>query len=282
MTTHSMISLASIETEGRLRALDPVWVSVLAEEFARDGQTDAIRVVARGNGFKLVKGARRIAAALQLGWSEIEARIEPEEALPDDAAVRLAEIKSNMLRSDLTALDRAVYVAAWCEIYQGAQPAQKPGRKKAAEAAPESDEELSTKLVLNWTEAAQQALKIGRMGIFRSLKIAKIEGDLRSRIALHAIADVQRELLLLAELTPVRQRAVVDLLTSDPAKATSVTEALALLDHAPGAKPVPVYERMYERFVRLKAPEKEAFFEMNAEAIDVWLAKRATKRGRAA
>lgn len=281
MTTHSMISLASIDTEGRLRALDPIWVEVLAEEFARDGQTEAIRVVARGNGFKLVKGARRIAAALQLGWSEIEARIEAEEALPDDTAVRLAEIKSNMLRSDLTALDRAVYVATWCEIYQAAQPAQKPGRKKA-EVAPESDEELSTKLVLNWSEAAQQALKIGRMGIFRSLKIAKIDADIRARIALHPIAEVQRELLLLAELTPVRQKAAVNLLTGDPAQAGSITEALALLDHAPGAKPVPAYERLYDKFTRLKAPEKEAFFDLNADAIDVWLAKRAAKSRRAA
>ena len=93
---------------------------------------------------------------------------------------------------------------------------------------------------------------------------------------------MQRELLLLADLTPVRQKAVVDLLTAEPAEATSVTEALALLDHAPGAKPVPAYERLYDRFTRLKAPEKEAFFELNADAIDIWIAKRATKRGRAA
>ena len=48
-----------------------------------------------------------MAACLQLGRTGIEAAIEPEAALADDAFVRLAEIKSNFLRAELTMLERA-------------------------------------------------------------------------------------------------------------------------------------------------------------------------------
>lgn len=281
MTSYSMIPLSSIDTGARLRAADPAWVAFLAEEIAADGQIEPIRVVMRGNGYKLVDGARRIAALVELGRDEIEARIEPEQALADDIAVRLAEIKGHLLRGALTALEHAVSVSAWCDIYQDVNGAPKRGRKPKSLDL-NSQEEITVTRDTNWSVAAQEALGISHSVLFRCLKIARIEIEIRGRIAVHPIAAVQRELLLLAELTPVRQKAVVDLLTGEPAQATTVTEALALLDHAPGAKPVPAYERMYERFVRLKAPEKEAFFDMNADAIDAWLAKRAAKRGRAA
>nr|WP_245308784.1 ParB N-terminal domain-containing protein [Aurantimonas sp. 22II-16-19i] len=282
-----MISLASIETEGRLRALDPVWVSVLAEEFARDGQTDAIRVVARGNGFKLVKGARRIAAALQLGWSEIEARIEPEEALPDDAAVRLAEIKGHMLQGELTALDRAVTVSAWCDLYKAAHGAAKRGPKPKLEVidggSDEALAEFTVTMTVNWSDAAQAALQLGEKTLFRHLKVArKIDQGVRARIAFHRIASSQKELLALADETTWRQKAIADVLLADDPKTDTIAGAIAIIDHAPAVKPVAAHQRIYERFVRLQAPEKEAFFEMNADAIDAWLAKRAAKRGRAA
>ncbi|TFF20509.1 hypothetical protein E3C22_16500 [Jiella endophytica] len=281
MTSYSMIPLSSIDTGARLRAADPAWVAFLAEEIAADGQIEPIRVVIRGNGYKLVDGARRIAAFIDLGRGEIEARIEPEQALADDIAVRLAEIKGHLLRGALTALEHAISVSAWCDVFQDVNGAPKRGRKPKSPDL-NSQEEIGVACDTNWSAAAQEALGISRSVLFRCIKIARIDADIRSRIALHPIAEVQRELLLLSELTPVRQKAVVDLLTSEPAEAATVTEALALLDHAPGAKPVPAYERLYDRFTRLKAPEKEAFFDLNADAIDAWIAKRAAKNRRAA
>lgn len=281
MTTHSIIPLSSIETGERLRAADPAWVEFLAEEIAVDGLIEPIRVVIRGNGYRLVDGARRVAAHIQLGRDEIEARIEPEGALASDVAIRLAEIKGHLLRGALSALEHAVSVSAWCEIYQDVHGQPKRGRKPTAAIA-DGDDEIGIALDTNWTEAAQQALGLSRIGVFRARRIARIEADIRARIALHPVSGIQRELLLLADLTPIRQAAVVDLLTADPAKATSVTEAIALLDSAPAARPVAAYERLYERFARLKAPEQERFFELNADAIETWVAKRAAKARRSA
>jgi ParB family transcriptional regulator, chromosome partitioning protein len=125
------VELAHIDVGGRLRALDPAWVSLLAEEIGRDGLIEPIRVVARGERFQLVSGARRIAAYQTLGRAEIEARIEPETALADDAAVRLAEIKGNFLRGELTMLERAYYVGAWREIYLSVNTPRRGRRSKS-------------------------------------------------------------------------------------------------------------------------------------------------------
>ena len=285
MTSHSMIQIASIENEGRLRSVDPQWVNFLAEDIAVNGLIEPIRVVARGNGYKLVDGARRIAAHLKLGWPEIEAQVEPEEALADDTAVRLAEIKGHMLRGALVALDHAICVATWCDIYQAIHGQPKRGRKPSRNAASDTDEALhekSAESCTNWSEAAQGALGLSRRALFYALKIARLSPEIRVRIATHPVADNQRELLLLAELTPVRQTAVVDILTDDEPQATSVAEAIALLDSVPAPRPVPAYERVFERFAKLRAADQEKFFELNVDAIEVWMARRAEKARKAA
>ncbi|NDW04038.1 ParB N-terminal domain-containing protein [Jiella pacifica] len=276
------ISISSIDTANRLRTLDPDWVAVLAEEIAVDGLVEPIRVAQRGNGYKLITGARRIAAHLKLGWDEIEATIEDEADFADDTAVRLAEIKGHMLRGDLTALDRAVTVSAWCDLYKAENGSAKPGRKaKLAVVEGSSDEaleEMSVTMTLNWSDAAQSALRLGRKTLFRHLKIArKIDADLRARIALHPIANSQRDLMALAEMTPVRQSAIVDLLTSDPAKAETVAEAIAKLDEAPTLIKPSRVDKLVERFSGLGETDKFKFFDRNADLIEAWFARRRKK-----
>lgn len=282
MTLYRDIPISSIDVGGRLRALDPAWVTLLAEEIAANGQSTPIRIVERGKGFKLIDGAYRIAALLQLGRDVVEARCEDAEALADDAAVRLGEIKGNMLRADLTALDRAVYIDAWCDIYRDAHEPVKRGRKPAKPITDEEREEFSTKMVLNWTEAAQRALQIGRMTVFRSQKIAAIPAALRARIALLPVAEKQTELLLLADQDEAKQAEIVGILTADPTQAETVGEALVILGAAPAPVPTPAYERMSERFARLPEREQHAFFTLHESAIDLWLARRSASASKAA
>lgn len=69
------VDISAIDVGQRLRALDPAWVALLAEEIEREGQIEPIRVVERGDGFVLIDGARRIAARLHLAHTAIEAKI---------------------------------------------------------------------------------------------------------------------------------------------------------------------------------------------------------------
>lgn len=277
------VDIASIDVGNRLRALDPAWVDLLAEEIGAEGQIEAIRVVARGERFQLIDGARRIAGCLKLGRTQIEARVEPEEALADAAAVRLGEIKGNFLRAELTMLERAYYVAAWREVYESVNGPTKRGPKakrgiqfQRNETPGAANDDAADAFVLSLSEAAQKALQISQPTMSRYLRIASIPPEQGHRLTGHPSADSRVELLILAEQTVVRQREIVDLILGDDAEINTVADAIAHLD---GAAPVPQLsppERFYQTFSRLPQPHQEAFFELNADAIERWRAARST------
>ena len=259
--------------EGRIRVLDPAWVELLAEDIAANGLKEPIRVREEFGRYRLIDGARRIAAHGLLGREDIAAAVDMS-----DEALKVAEIKAHLLRADLTALEHATCVATWCDIYREAQGPQKRGPKPSIPTADHELEEFSATLALNWSEAAQAALGIGRRSVFRSLKIASIDAGLRRDIALHTVAKVQRELLLLADQTPAMQAAIVAMLIEQPARAETVSEALIVLGVEPEAPPEPAYARLSERFARLPEKDQFAFFSMHESAIDLWLAKRRPAR----
>ncbi len=286
------VDLASVDVVARIRALDPAWVDLLAEEIQRDGQIEPIRIVERGTRFLLIDGARRIAACAKLGHTGIEARIEPEEALADAAFARLGEIKGNILRSEPTMLERSYYVAAWREVYQSVHALPKRGRGAAREKiiqrinnspdGPEvANEDVADAFVLSLSEAAQKALKITQATLYRHLKIATIPPELGHRLTGHPSADSRVELMILAEQDVIRQRAILDLVLGEDAEISTVAEAIARLDGAAAPKPLAPHERIHQTFARLKPQDQQAFFEMNADAIERWMASRSqsTRKG---
>ncbi len=277
-----MISIATIDAGNRLRVLDPAWVRTIADDMAVEGQQEPIHIVERGDRFRLVSGARRLAAAGLLGWAEIEAKVKPASALADDASATLAEIKADMMRGELTVLDRARYIAAWREVYETVHVPPKRGRKPAT-APTETTDELIANFANNFTDAAKAALGLSQRSIYLALQVASIAPELTTQIALHPVAGKQSELLTLASQSEARQAAIVDMLVSEPVRATSVTEALMLLGTTPSVAKLAAYERIHEKFSTLKPAEKVAFFELNAPDIEIWLAERAnTKRSKAA
>lgn len=281
------VELASIDVGSRLRALDPAWVDLLAEEIQRDGQIEPIRVVERGEGFVLIDGARRIAARLKLGHAGIEAKIEPEEVLADAAFVRLGEIKGNFLRGELTMLERAYYVAAWRGVYESVNALPKRGRKPRTEISVHrtnisdaANDDAADAFVLSLSEAAQKALQISSKTLYRYLQIAGIAPEQGHRLTGHPSADSRVELLILAEQTAVRQVQIIDLLVGDNRRLGTVAEAVAFLDGAPAAPTLTPPERFHQTFARLRQQDQEAFFDLNADAIARWNAARASKGGK--
>ena len=60
-------------------------------------------------GYRLVFGAHRLEAVKALGWSEIQARIFPEDTSDDECL--LAELQENRIRNDLTGAERKAFAA---------------------------------------------------------------------------------------------------------------------------------------------------------------------------
>jgi ParB family chromosome partitioning protein len=276
-----MIAVASIDAGNRLRTLDPAWVNLLAEEIAADGLQEPIRVVERADGYRLIAGARRLAAHVQLGRQEIAAIVKPAGSLATDAELRLAEIKAEMLHGDLTVLERGRYLAAWREAHEQLHPPPKRGRKPA-KAGADALQELSAQCANIFSDAAKAALGLSQRTIYLLLKIASIDVQAAATIARHPSADKRGELLLLAEQSAPMQVAIASMLTAEPAQAETVAEALALLGATSAAQPEPVYARLSERFARLPEREQFAFFALHEDVIDLWIAQRPARSRKAA
>jgi ParB family chromosome partitioning protein len=98
------IPIASIRIENRLRPLDSAKVAELAASIAELGLLQPIGIRPDGT---LVYGYHRLEACKQLGWTEIPAVVVDG----DDLRAELAEISENLIRSELTLLERAEHLA---------------------------------------------------------------------------------------------------------------------------------------------------------------------------
>jgi ParB family chromosome partitioning protein len=247
------IPLAQIDVPAGRRKVDPDWVAALAADIDGQGLRIPILVVEAGKRFRLVAGGHRLAAAKLLKWKSIRADVKPADAFADEAALKLAEIAENLMRRELSALDRAMDVAAWREIYEQAQGAVKRGGNRRA-ASKFHDETLidadpmaaaAERFAASFGEAAQRALGLSKVTVWRCLKIASLDGYTRERVALTRIADSQSELMALADLAQEMRPAVLDHVLSEPPMAGSVAGAVAMIE---GRKPEDPAEKAFRSF----------------------------------
>ncbi|ADZ72431.1 ParB N-terminal domain-containing protein [Polymorphum gilvum] len=286
MTAHTImdLDLAAIDVTDRLRKALPARVEALAEDIDERGLLTPIEVVGPtdNGGYRLIYGAHRLAAAKLLGWAEIPAIIHAPDAFAGEAETGLREIRENLMRFELNPLERAVAIAAWRDIYEAAQGQVKRGGNRRA-ASKFHDETLidadpvaaaAEQFAASFGEAAQRALDLSKVTVWRCLKIATISPEIRDRIADSPLACNQSELLKLADQSPERQAQIVGLLLAEPAAAATVEEAIAVIDKLPPAPKPGAWEKLSDTFSRLKKAEQRAFFEAHREAIDLWLAER--------
>lgn len=139
MNDARMIPLDCINDTDRLRPLDGDWVAALAESIREHGLEQPIVVRpnpldSTGQHMVLVAGGHRLAAYRLLELPEISAIVR--EIDKDQA--RLIEIDENLMRRELSPLDRAVFVserkAVWERIHPDtAHGGDRKSRKKQGE-----------------------------------------------------------------------------------------------------------------------------------------------------
>ncbi|WP_428429493.1 ParB/RepB/Spo0J family partition protein [Pararhizobium sp.] len=281
------IPIALVDVPADHRKVHPDAAQALAENTALHGQRQPIEVIETAGRYRLVFGATRLAAAGINNWTALPAIVKQPEDFKNEAGIRLVTIAENFYHRSLTALDRSVDIADWCAIKKATQPQVKPGPKPARLGTAE----LSANLALNsadteladtgeafavsFSEAAQNALGLSRRSVFRALKIASLAAELRDRIALHAIADNQQELLSLAGEPFDRQAKIVDLILAG--EVGSVAQALDALAERPIAVVRAPWEKVSDRFTRLKPTEQDSFFQLHEAAVLRWTAERKRK-----
>ncbi|MBL8575088.1 MAG: ParB N-terminal domain-containing protein [Hyphomicrobiaceae bacterium] len=268
-----IIDIGKIDTAGRLRPISRQWAATMAEQIEAGDLLPPIDVVERSDGYRLIAGGHRVEAHKIAGRATIAASVYEASEFADEAAIRMREIKENMVRFELTALDRAVHLATWKEIHETTFGTLKRGRRSKIDR--EKLLQDSAAFSASFSAVAADALRISERSIFQAVQIASgIAPDVRARISEAPIADIASELLQLAVQDDARQQQIVNLLLSEPPAAGSVADAIAVLDRVPPPLKLAGWEKVSDRFSRLTEQQQDRFLDAHADAVDRWQASR--------
>ncbi len=167
-----------------------------------------------GGQYRLVAGLHRLEAAKLLGWDMIEASLVEGS----DLEARLNEIDENLLRRELSDLDRSVFLSERKTIWQELHPhTARAGRKSnRAKLAHISEEPLEER----FSAATARKLGMSASMIDRALRRAQIADDVRDLLTGHPVSRKGVQLDQLAAMTPADQRRVAHALldAEDPAR----------------------------------------------------------------
>jgi ParB family chromosome partitioning protein len=213
-----------IDASGRLRPADPARVAAQAVMFEDDGQLQAIEVRPRGDGFKLTFGLHRLEAAKQLGWVTIRA-VEKDRSEPE---ARLAEIDENLGRNELSAIDRAIFLAERKRVWEKLHPETRQG------AAPKGKNKVAKLATFTQRFTADVAERCGlsERTVRRACQLADDLGELIAVLRGTPLADNQAQLFALARLDPAQRRRVAKLIGSGEAPSLSAALSAAGLKTA--------------------------------------------------
>lgn len=236
------VSLDNIDATDRLRPLDPAHVELIAASIAQTGLQSPVILRPEGNRYRLVAGWHRLSAVRSLQWDSVDAIIQNL----DDNEARLVEIDENLMRRELSALDRAVFLAERKAIYDALHPeTTKPGRRK---------KELSQTLRQFGERFSKQAAKrtgLSERTVQMSLELAsKLTPEAREALRLSPVADNQAALLKLAELDADEQISIAHEIAAGRAKTPKQARVTLGLDVIVETDP---QERLFEQFLALWA-----------------------------
>lgn len=276
------VKISQIDATRGLRAVSDAWAQTMAEEAQRDGgpKWQPIDVVEVGTGkYRLVDGRRRLAASIRLGLDAVEARVLTAAEYADEATIQLHEIKANMLQSGVTALERAVYLAAWKDLHEAVNGPAKRGRKSAAELAQNSAAIQLGEFIGLFSAVAATTLGISERSVQVAVQVARgLSPTVKARIAPTPLADTMSELLLLSGETAERQERIVGLLLAEPPSALHVAEAIAIIDRVPAPRQLEMWETVYGRLSKLPDTQLDRLFDQMAPAIERWLAAKSGRK----
>lgn len=244
------IRLDRIIVADRLRPCDQAAVANIAVSMQENGQITPLVVrPVRMDGdemwFGLVAGGHRYDAAKLLGWTDVDCSIRD---LTDDQA-RLVEIDENLVRRDLTAYERSLFIDArlttWAALHPDRVTRTEDGEVRPKRGRPGNSTKFvellgDTPPAMGFSAETAADLGISEMTVKNALAVAR--GLSKPAHALLATSKIGRNEGLLRQIAGVadkgEQLKVVEALTDG--RATKFAEALVI---ANGRTPVQVAPR---------------------------------------
>jgi ParB family chromosome partitioning protein len=214
------VHLAVIAVNGRLRKLDRSKVKELADSIAEIGLLNPVTVCAAGSEFTLVAGRHRLEAVRSLGRQTVDAVIVDL----NEADRRIAEIDENLIRNDLSDLERAEHLAARKRWYLAKHPETKRGGDQRSEAARSKRNDFVS--VPSFADDAAQKIGVTPRAVQQDVQIGEsIPEDVRDALRDTPLAESKTDLLAMARLPEEKQREVVR--TADLNDKKAVRQAVA-------------------------------------------------------
>ncbi|MFC5372858.1 ParB/RepB/Spo0J family partition protein [Brevundimonas faecalis] len=245
-----VLPLDVIDATHRLRKINEAYAQVIAANYAERGQRTPVEVVRVADRYRLVSGGHRYRAAEIARLNGLRCIIT--EA--DEAEQRLREIDENLIRYELTSLDRALFLAERKRIYEALHPETKHGtnqhtRGVANLATPSFSADIAEK-----TGFSERTVR-------RAVDLAtSLSDEAIERLRDTPLASNQAALEALAKQPAERQIAALDLMTAEENPAKSVGDAFARLD---GKVVRPAEEKHLSKAIdlwgRMGAKDRRAF-----------------------
>jgi len=157
--------------------------------------------------FRLVAGYHRLTACKKLGWKTIPANVVDMDALKAE----LAEIDENLIRNELTVLERAEQLKRRKEIYEALHPETKQGVAggKASGQARRTTAESAVVHTPSFVEDTAQKTGRAARTVFEEVQIAtNLDDEVKEMIRDTEIADRKTDLLKLARMDKEEQKKV--------------------------------------------------------------------------
>lgn len=213
-----------IEIEDRLRSVDQTAVDHMAESMQHLGQLYPIQIRTIEPGrFRLIAGAHRIAAAVKLGWTHIEAFLVDDL---EEEEVALLEIDENLFRAELKSLDRCRFLAKRKEIYERLHPETRHGAHLMSPRGRHSRNRVSpsTERALSFVEDTTASTPWSPRTIQRSTRIGqRLLPELQAALSDTPIARRTKDLETIADMKPDKQQDLLQRLQTAPQPPQSLT-----------------------------------------------------------
>lgn len=265
------LPLALIDADDRLRPVSPAAVADLAVSIGEGVLAHPITVRPEGGRFKLVVGAHRLAAFRQLGRTNIPAQIRSLSPLE----ARQLEIDENLIRSNLSALDRLTFMAerveVWAErnpdkvVMDAAQPLKRRGRPPKAFLKLRKVDGYVPAMMGFVAETARDT-GLSRQGVYRAVQaLAGLPEDTRVRLQSSWVASNDAALRQLASIGDAQeQAAVLDVLLEGRTKNIAQARAMVAGTPLPERKAGTGVQRDFEKAWKAASPTER-------EGLLTWL-----------
>lgn len=265
MTKFKTIAIDKILVPERLRVIEDDHAYAIQASIVEHGLINPITVRNTPRAalpYTLVAGAHRL-RAYELADEDWSREIEALVIDADKEEAQLVEISENLFRNELSALDRAMFVVSYRDIWESKHGAIKRGGDQRDKMSLRSDpiSILESEAAAGFSRHVADRLGISSRTIKRANEIGqKLAPDLRKQLRGTPDADNQALLLKLAAMPADRQHKIAVAYTDarDIKKAVELTEPNA---KAQASKTVQaeVLERLVATWARADEATRKAF-----------------------